>query len=122
VILADSSVWVDHLRHDNPQLMHLLKTEMVLCHPFVVGEIALGILSPRDIILRMLSQLRRSTVATDAEVMELIEKHSLFGCGVGYVDVHLLASVKITPGSVLWTFDKRLHQVSQRLGLSMKGT
>jgi predicted nucleic acid-binding protein len=120
VILADSSVWIDHLHRNNARMIGLLRDGMILCHPFVFGEIALGILSARDAILSMLSELRRCAVATDAEVLELIERYSLFGRGIGYVDVHLLASVKITPGSALWTLDKRLHRVAGELGFAIK--
>jgi predicted nucleic acid-binding protein len=122
VILADTSVWVDHLRRGNQQFADLLEIRGILSHPFVIGELALGHLAARDELLRDLQDLPRCAVAKDAEVLGLIEHHRLFGHGIGYVDVHLLASVRITPGSSLWTYDKRLNGVAEALGMSIKSS
>jgi predicted nucleic acid-binding protein len=119
VILVDTSVWVDHLHVPDPYLAGLLDQNMVLAHPFVIGEIALGHLRQREVILTALSRLPRASVASDAEVMQFIESEHLFGRGIGYVDAHLLAAVRLTPGSVLWTNDKRLYDVTQELGLAI---
>lgn len=116
MILADTSVWVDHLRRGNRKFAELLQIRGILSHPFVLGELALGHLAPRDKILQDLQDLPQCLVANDAEVLELIERQHLFGRGIGYVDVHLLASIRITPGSSLWTYDKRLNQVADALG------
>lgn len=116
MILVDSSVWVDHLRSGDPVLTSLLNGGGVLAHPFVIGELALGSLRQRQVILAALRDLPQATVAEDTEVAGFIEQHRLFGLGIGYVDVHLLASVKLTPGASLWTRDRRLTEVATRLG------
>jgi predicted nucleic acid-binding protein len=86
VILVDTSVWVDHLRTGSPALTHLLDLGLVLAHPWVTGELALGHLSQRKDILNLLTNLPSAPIATDAEVLSLIEKEQLYGLGVGYVD------------------------------------
>jgi predicted nucleic acid-binding protein len=118
VILIDTSVWVDHLRAGNATLTGLLEQGAALAHPFVIGELALGNLRDRELVLRMLSRLPSASVATDAEVLRFVGRHALFGRGVGYVDVHLLSAVRLTPGSQLWTFDKRLSDVAVELGVA----
>src|SRR5437762_2983344 len=82
---------------------------MVLAHPFVIGELALAGLRPRENVLNALSDLPHASIATDAEVLHFIDRHTLFGCGIGYDDAHLLAAVQLTPGAVLWTKHKRLR-------------
>lgn len=119
MILVDSSVWIDHLRGGEPVLAGLLDTGRVLAHPFVIGELALGNLRQRDIILGALRDLPQAVVAGDDEVFRFIEQQSLFGLGIGYVDAHLLAAVRLTPGASLWTRDKRLHAVAGRLSLAV---
>jgi predicted nucleic acid-binding protein len=119
VILVDTSVWVDHLRATEKVLVALLDKGMVLAHPFVIGELALGNLRQREIVLDALSDLPRAGVATDMEVLHFIDHHALFGRGVGYIDAHLLAAVRLTAGAELWTKDKRLHGVAVELGLAM---
>ena len=118
MILVDTSVWVDHLRAGNQTLGPLLDTGQVLAHSFVIGELALGHLRRRETVLTALADLPQAVVATDAEVLGFIERHALFGRGVGYVDVHLLAAVRLTHGAALWTQDKRLHDIAARLGLA----
>jgi len=119
VILVDTSVWVDHLRVGDKALSSLLDAGMVLAHPFVIGELALGNLRQRGIVLSALSNLPHASVATDAEVLHFIDRHALFGRGIGYVDTHLLAAARLTAGAELWTNDKRLHGVAVQLGLAM---
>jgi predicted nucleic acid-binding protein len=118
VILADTSVWVDHLRAGDKALVALLDVGMVLAHPFVIGELALGNLRQREIVLKALADLPRASVATDAEVLHFIERHALSGRGIGYIDAHLLAAVTLTAGAELWTKDKRLRGVAVQLGLA----
>ena len=118
MILADTSVWVDHLRTGNRTLGRLLDAGQVLAHSFVTGELALGHLRQRATILTALADLPQAVVATDTEVLAFIERHAPFGRGVGYVDVHLLAAVRLTYGAALWTQDKRLHDTAARLGLA----
>jgi predicted nucleic acid-binding protein len=119
VILVDTSVWVDHLRASNKALAALLDAGAVLAHPFVIGELALGNLRQREIVLNALSDLSQASVATDLEVLHFVDRHMLFGRGIGYVDAHLLAAVQLTAGAALWTKDKRLHGVAVELGLAM---
>jgi predicted nucleic acid-binding protein len=119
VILADTSVWVDHLRASNKALVALLDAGMVLAHPLVIGELALGNLRRREIVLKALADLPHASVATDAEVLHFIERHALFGHGIGYIDAHLLAAAQLTAGTELWTNDKRLHGVAAQLGLAI---
>ena len=119
MILADTSVWVDHLRAGDKALAALLDAGMVLAHPFVIGELALGNLRQREIVLKALADLPPAGVATDAEVLHLIERHALSGRGIGYIDAHLLAAVKLTAGAELWTHDKRLHAAAAQLRLAL---
>jgi predicted nucleic acid-binding protein len=118
VILVDSSVWVDYLRSGNATLARMLDTGQVLAHPFVVGELALGSLRQRDVILAALQHLPQAIVASEVEVLRFINAQGLHGLGIGYVDSHLLASARLTPGGSLWTRDRRLHAVAARLGLA----
>lgn len=118
MILVDTSVWVDHLRHGDAELTGFLKAGQVLAHRFVTGELALGSLQNRDMILSALLDLPQANVATDEEVLRFIAHHALFGIGIGYIDAHLLAAVRLSPGALLWTRDKRLLAASARLGLS----
>ena len=118
MILADTSVWVDHLRRRDAALTKLLNDNHVLTHPFVVGELALGNLRSRREILDMLSLLPLASVASHDETMEFVEKNQLSGSGVGYVDAHLLAAARLTSGASLWTRDKKLRQVADRLNLA----
>jgi predicted nucleic acid-binding protein len=117
VILVDTSVWVDHLRAGEPALAHLLDQGLVLAHPWVTGELALGNLSQRQDILGLLGGLPSAEIATDAEVLGLIEAEQIYGLGVGYVDAQLLAATRLTTDTRLWTADKRLATVARRLHL-----
>jgi predicted nucleic acid-binding protein len=119
VILVDTSVWVDHLGAADKALAALLDAGMVLAHPFVIGELALGNLRQREMVLQALADLPHASVATDAEVLHFIERYALSGRGIGYVDAHLLAAVKLTAGAELWTNDKRLHGVAVQLGVAI---
>lgn len=118
MILVDTSIWIDHFRTADNVLIGLLNAGMVLGHPFVVGELALGNLRQREVVLSNLADLPRATVATDAEVLHFINRFALSGSGVGYVDVHLLAAVRLTTGATLWTNDKRLHAAAIELNLA----
>jgi predicted nucleic acid-binding protein len=118
VILVDSSVWVDHLRSGDATLARLLGDGRVIAHPFVVGELALGSLRQRELILTALQDLPQAVVASDIEVLRFINQQALYGLGIGYVDAHLLASVRLTAGGSLWTRDKRLQSVADRLGVA----
>ncbi len=114
----DTSVWVDHLRIGNPDLATRLNAERVLTHPFVIGELALGNLQNRATVLTRLEQLPRALTAEPDEVLVFIQSAALWGQGIGYVDVHLLAATRLTPDTQLWTLDRRLHAAATRLGLA----
>ena len=118
MILVDSSIWVDHLRRGDATLARLLDDGRVLAHPFVVGELALGSLRQRELILMALQNLPQAMVASDTEVLRFINQQALYGLGIGYVDAHLLASARLTAGGSLWTRNKRLQAVAHRLGLT----
>lgn len=117
MILVDTSVWVDHLRRTDPALVPVLERGEALAHPFVIGEIALGDLKQPGLVIGLLQSLPAAPVAEDREVLAFIAANGLGGSGLGYVDAHLLASVRLRPGSSLWTRDKRLRAVALRLGL-----
>jgi predicted nucleic acid-binding protein len=118
VILVDTSVWVDHLRVANKALAGLLDSAAVLAHPFVIGELALGNLRQRRLILDTLRDLPQAVVASHEEVLDFIDRYRLFGSGIGYVDAHLLAAARLTAAAALWTRDARLHGVADRLGVA----
>ena len=119
MILADTSIWIDHLRTGDSVLASLLDAGTVLAHPFIIGELALGNLRQRELVLGALSDLPHASVATDSEVLHFISRHALLGRGVGYVDAHLLAAVQLTAGAKLWTSDRKLHSVAVQLGLAL---
>jgi predicted nucleic acid-binding protein len=116
MILADTSIWIDHLRRGDPVLAGLLTKGQVLGHPAVVGELALGTLANRDEVLGLLGNLPQAATAVHAEVLTFINRHRLYGLGIGYVDAHLLAATALTREATLWTRDKRLHAAAQTLG------
>lgn len=115
MILVDTSVWVEHFRKGNIGLDTLLQEGQVVCHPFIVGELACGNIKNRSRILSLLSTLPTAHTAEHEEVMHVIEKYQLMGKGLGYIDVHLIASAMLTH-IPLWTLDKRLNSFSKTLG------
>ena len=117
MILVDTSVWVDHLRNGLPLLANLLQEGEVLIHPWVIGEIACGKMRNRNQVLDLLQGLPAAVVASDSEVLLLIERSNLMGRGLGYVDAHLLAAAKLSH-SGLWTQDRRLAALAQEQGLA----
>jgi predicted nucleic acid-binding protein len=118
LILVDTAVWIDHLRDDDRHLAGLLDGGVVLAHPSVTGELALGSVRNRAEILRLLDDLPQASVAAAVEIRGLVEQHELFGLGIGYVDAQLLAATMLTADAALWTRDKRLRAAAQRLGLA----
>jgi len=120
VILADSSVWADHFRRASPDFQQHLRTDRVLIHPSVVGELALGNLPRRRTVIAFLEALPRAVEVQDTEVLKMIEANRLHGAGIGWVDAHLVASALLTRVD-LWTRDKRLLAVAQRLGVPARG-
>ncbi len=117
MMLVDTSVWVDHLRQGDAQLAAALQAGQVRVHPFVVGELACGNLRARAEVLGLLQALPPILVATGKEVLFFVDEQTLMGRGIGYVDVHLLASARLG-GALLWTRDKKLHTIAAELGMA----
>lgn len=120
MILVDTAVWIDHFRDGDPALARVLDRGEALGHPWVTGEIALGHLRGRAEILRLLGNLPQATVATAPELLRFVERHELFGVGIGYVDAQLLAATMLTDDAVLWTRDRPLRTAAERLGAAYR--
>jgi predicted nucleic acid-binding protein len=118
VILVDTSVWIDHLRSGELSLAAALEAGRVMMHPFVLGELACGNLANRSEVLELLGNLPAAPTATDPEAVNFIERRSLMGRGVGYIDVHLLASITLSGDGRLWTRDRRLAAAATDLELA----
>jgi predicted nucleic acid-binding protein len=116
VILADTSIWVNHLRHGDHVLVRLLEDAQILGHPWVLGEISLGRLANRRQALGLIANLAQAVVASHDETMMLIERHELWGRGIGLVDAQLLSATLLTADAQLWTRDKRLAAAAEQLG------
>jgi predicted nucleic acid-binding protein len=114
MVLVDTSVWVSHLRETHAGLMDLLDDGEVACHPFIVGELACGNVKNRTTILSLLEALPMALMVEDEEVLAFIDNHDLMGKGLGYIDVHLLASAVLS-GLPLWTLDKKLEKAAEVL-------
>ena len=119
MILADTSVWIGHLRALNPQMENLLTRGKIVMHPFVVAEIALGSLKNRQQKLGAMDMLRKVKVAQMSEVRRMIEANGLYAKGIGLIDAHLIASCLLTPGTQLWTRDAALEKVATALGVAI---
>jgi len=117
MILADTNVWIKHFRESDAELISQLNIGFVACHPFIIGELACGNLANRAEILMLLQALPSSPVAETAEIIDFIEYNSLTGRGLGYVDIHLLASALID-NIALWTYDRRLNDAAIELGVA----
>ena len=115
-MLVDTSIWVEHLRHGRLGLVSLLNRSEVQCHPFIIGELACGSIGRRSEVLQLLGRLPSVPVVENEEVMTFVERHRLMGRGVGWVDVHLLASAALA-GVPLWTADRRLAAIARSLGI-----
>ena len=118
MILADTSIWIDHFRRADSVLYRLFHADRILMHPIVIGEVSLGLRGDRTATLEILQELPRAVVADHDEVLDLIEDWQLYGSGIGYGDAQLLASVLLTPGSRLWTRDASLRKVARQLSLA----
>lgn len=118
MILADTSIWIDHFKNNDQVLFGLLRTGRVLMHPFVVGELALGGLYKHPEGMRYVERLPLAVVANASEVLHLITTADLANTGIGYVDAHLVVSTLLTRGATLWTRDKRLHGTAAQLGIA----
>ena len=120
MILVDTSVWINHLRHENEILGQLLTQHRVCMHPMVIGELVCGNLRNRDQLLELWNNLPGVPWASHEEVLVFLSRRSLAGRGIGYVDLHLLASAMLQSGTQFWTKDKRLAKVADSLKLAFK--
>lgn len=118
MILVDTSIWIDHLRWPDARLGAALENGDVIMHSFVIGELACGNLRNRRELLSLWTNLPSAPGATDQEALAFIERHKLMGAGLGYVDVHLLASAALAGDARLWTKDRQLATVAARVGLA----
>jgi len=119
MVLVDTSIWVTHLRQGSRQLEKLLMDAEVMCHPFIIGELACGNLENRNEIISLLQSLPMALTIEFDEFIFFIDSNHLMGKGIGFVDVHLLASAQLT-GIPLWTADKRLKSAADHLELTFK--
>ncbi|MGB9233604.1 MAG: type II toxin-antitoxin system VapC family toxin [Terriglobales bacterium] len=117
MILADTSVWIDHLRSDDGQMRDLLDRGQIVIHPFVIAELALGSLKERRKTLALLDLLPAVRAASLSEVRPMIEARRLYNAGIGLTDAHLIASVFINPPTLLWTRDRQLRKVAEGFGI-----
>lgn len=118
MILVDTSIWVDHFHAADARLGALLEDGQVLCHAFVVGELACGNLRRRAEVLALLGALPQIPAMVSEDVIRFVDAHRLMGRGLGWVDVHLLASAYASRER-LWTRDRRLREAAQRLGVAV---
>ena len=117
MILADTSIWIDHLHGNNPELQELIERGRIVMHPFIVAEVALGSLRNRRKTFALMEALWQLEVAYLEEVRNMIEVHTLYSKGIGLTDAHLIAACLMTPGTFLWTRDIRLAAVAKTLGI-----
>jgi predicted nucleic acid-binding protein len=117
LILADTSVWIDHLRSGNTELRKHLNDGNIVIHPFVIAELALGSLRQRAKTLALLDLLPQVRVAQLSELRLTIEARRLYSQGIGLIDASLIASIFINPPTLLWTRDKQLRRVAEDLGI-----
>ncbi|MHB1109141.1 MAG: type II toxin-antitoxin system VapC family toxin [Devosia sp.] len=120
MILADTSVWIDHLRIRDPTLERLMEAIELLMHPFVLGELALGSLHRREAKLMEWRKLPMAAVPRHDDILELIARNELFGRGIGYIDATLLASAMAMQGTKLWTRDRRLAAVAVEMKVAAR--
>jgi predicted nucleic acid-binding protein len=118
MILVDTSVWADHFRHSEMRLVELLNRSLVLMHPFVTAELALGDLRPWDSTVAMLRSLPAATIASELELLTLVKHERLAGSGIGLVDAHLLAACRLSPGALLWSRNRKLVRQARSMRLS----
>jgi predicted nucleic acid-binding protein len=118
MVLADTSIWIDHFRRDDRQLVQFLDRGDVVMHPFVIGELALGSVSKSAAMMDDLHDLPKAVMANTNEILKFIADRKLSGSGIGYVDAHLLAAAALASETFVWTRDKRLHAVAQSLSLA----
>lgn len=118
--LVDTSVWINHFRSANTPLTECLTNDLVACHPFIIGELALGSLKNRMTIITILNDLPHAPVADNSEVMAMIETRHIYSQGIGFIDAHLLASAMISGDLRIWTADKRLATLAGELNIAAR--
>ena len=118
MVLVDTSVWIDHLRSSNASLVHLLEQNLVTIHPMIIGELACGNLRHRQQLLSLWQNLPHTTEASHQETLYCLEQNNLMGKGVGFIDLHLLASTLLSPNTSLWTNDRRLQKIAKSLNIA----
>lgn len=118
MILVDTSVWIDHLRHSEKGLLDLLQARSVITHPLIIEELACGHLRDRPLVINLLHALPSAPVATHIEVLGLISEKGLYGAGLGAIDIHLIASAMLG-GASIWSKDKALLREARKLGLQI---
>ncbi len=119
MILPDSSVWMAHFRRANASLAELLERDEALCHPFIVGELACGVLPSRVSTITLLQTVPEAPMMQHDEVLLLLERHRLMASGIGWVDAHLLGSALLAAAEI-WTFDRALARAARKLGVAAK--
>jgi predicted nucleic acid-binding protein len=117
MILADTSVWIDHLRSGIPEMRQRLDRGQIVIHPLIIAELALGTLQDRTSTLALLDLMPQLQTAQISEIRALIENQNLYGLGIGVIDASLIASTLINPPTLLWTRDKQLRKVAENLGI-----
>ena len=117
MILADTSIWIDHLRSGNREMRKHLDQGQIVIHPFIVAELALGSLQKRALTLALLGYLPQVRIAQMSEVRLMVEARRLYSLGIGLTDAHLIASVFINAPVLLWTKDKPLRKAAEALGI-----
>ncbi len=118
MILVDTSIWIDHLHRADPGLVRILEEGLVVTHPMIVGELALGSLRDRRQVIGLLTALPHVNTSNHDECLHFVEANGLHGRGLSLVDAHLLASARLTPETKIWTRDKRLATVATELSLA----
>jgi predicted nucleic acid-binding protein len=115
-VLVDSSVWVGHFKQRNEHLVALLEADQVVCHPYIVAEVACGTPPSRKAIISMLTEMESTPVATQGELIAMLDGRLLYGRGCSFVDLSLLASALLGEKTLIWTFDKRFEQLAGEAG------
>ena len=120
MILVDTSLWIDYFSARQPIVHELLGDRQAAIHDLVIGELAVGDLRERATTLYALSRIKQSYRVSDREALDLVEAEALWGTGLGFIDVHLLASALVTPDCLLWSRDRKLAETAERLGVAYR--
>jgi len=121
-VLIDSSIWIEHFKKQNELIPDLITRNLIVTHPLIIAEIALGTPKNKKIILEIMKELNQTEQATTEEVLEFIEKENIAGQGCGATDIFLLTSAIITKNTAIWTLDKNLMKLTERFNVLYKPT